>query len=325
MDRSVIFHRTTLPALGLLSILLGSCEMLGGSTEEGNTGQGGSSDQGNAVQVRVLDRFGNLLPYASLEILPEGWASLELPDSTRQSKSQIRANDRGEATFRLAAGRYSLQGHSEHLASLFTLQVSGDQHLDIVLRPASDVMATIATTGIDTLFVPGTRLFGVVQQDGSFRIDSIPKGANILKSRDGRTLHLDTAGSGFVREYRASLSLGNTVTPVPDTLIPKYFATLSGPLSLEPTRPTGVLESWVPDTVRVSGDTIWISSLVRACDALPNDGLAAWWHAESLEVFKRPCPTPGGEPVRHRFHQSPRTGIWTVGTLQPFGYTWEMP
>lgn len=304
--------------------------MLGGSSDQGNARDGGSSDQGNAlhgnaVQVRILDRFGNPLPHASLEILPEGWSSAQWPDSSRLPDSGIVTDVHGLARLNLPSGRYAFHGRYEYLASVTYLRLDSDRNLDLVLRAASDVVGTLDSTGIDTLRVPGTRLFALVGPDGTFRLDSLPQGANILTARDGRTLRLDTTGSGFVREYRSSLSLGNTTLPVPDTLIPKYFGTLRSALAVESSRPVEVLESWTPDTVWASGDTIWISSLVRACDALPKDGLAAWWHAESLEVFKRPCPIPQGEPVRHLFHRAPRKGIWTVGTLQPFGYTWEMP
>lgn len=326
-------HRIGLPflarSIGVYAscvLLFGSCVQLGGSSDQNNALAGGSSDQGNAVQVRLLDRFGSPLPYASLEILPEG----SLPGGGKSGSSVPNGfrrvtDSKGTAKLDLPSGSYAFHGRFEHLASIFTIQVTSDRTLELVLRAASDVVGTLSTAGIDTLFIPGTRQFALVQPNGSFRLDSLPEGARALSTRDGRTLLLDSAGSGFVREYRSSLSVGDTSIPVPDTLIPKYFATLRGPLPLEATRPTGVLESWIPDSVRVSGDTIWISSLVRACDALPKDGLAAWWHAESLEVFKRPCPIPRGEPVRHMFHQTPRTGIWTVGTLQPFGYTWEMP
>ena len=87
-----------------------------------------------------------------------------------------------------------------------------------------------------------------------------------------------------------------------------------------------------PDTVIASGDTIWITTMVRACDALPHEGLGAWASGESLFVHKRTCPAPPGEPlaeqgepVAYRFFLAPRTGIWYVNTRQPMGYSWEMP
>ena len=132
-------------------------------------------------------------------------------------------------------------------------------------------------------------------------------------------------GNGYVREFHHAFSFGNTVAATPDTLIPKYFETRTGILAIDGSGPSGTLESWVPDTVWASSDTIWISTTIRACDDLSEDGLAGWLHAESLDVFKRPCPSDPGEPVRHLFHYSPRVGVWYVSTLQPFGYTWEMP
>lgn len=306
-----------------LALLLASCE-LGGSSDQGNA-QGGSSDQGNAIQVRLVDRFGAPVANASLEILPEAWMSPRAPDASLPYASRAVTDSLGEARLRLPTGVYAIQGRFEHLASIVQVRLSSDRRLELVLRAASDVVGTLSTPGVDTLYVPGTRLFSEVGPDGTFRIDSLPKGSNTLSTRDGRVLQLDTSGSGFVREYRSSVSVGNAILPLPDTLIPKYYGTRRSPLPLETTRPTGVLESWVPDSVWASGDTVWISSLVRSCDALPEDGLAGWWHAESLEVFKRRCPVPSGEPVLHLFHKSPRAGIWTVGTLQPFGYTWEMP
>lgn len=326
-------HRCTMAFLprtfgALLScvLLLGSCEMLGGSSDQNNALQaGGTSDQGNAVQARLVDRFGVPLANASLEVLPEGWTSSKWPDSSLPYASRIVTDSLGVANLRLPAGRYAFHGRFQHLSSIFSIRVDSNRHLELALRAASDVVGILATTGVDTLYVPGTRLHAVIGDDGSFRIDSLPEGSNALTTSDGRILRLDTAGSGFVREYHTSLPLGNSTLPVPDTLIPKYYFTIATPLPLEATRPTTTLANWVPDSVRASGDTIWIDALVRSCDALDGEGISSWWAAESLLVFRRPCPLPEGEPVRHRFFQTPRRGIWTVGTLQPYGYDWEMP
>lgn len=313
-----------LAGLFALVWLLASCEMLGGSSDQGNA-MGGSSDQGNAVQVLLVDRLGAPLPMASLEIRPEGWMHGASLDTTSLGAPLVVADSSGRATVHLRSGRYSFVARFAHLASARTLAVNSDGTVSLVLRATSDVVGQLPPASADTLFVPGTRVFTVVGPDGRFRMDSIPEGADELRTSDGRTLKLDSTGSGYVREYRSVLSLDGSAVPVPDTLIPKYYFTFRSPLALEATRPSTTLESWVPDSVWVSGDTVWIDALMRSCDALADDGISGWRSAESLFVYRKPCPSPLGEPVRRIFHQTPRRGIWTVGSLQPFGYDWELP
>lgn len=300
--------------------------MLGGSSDQNNSlNAGGSSDQGNAVQVLLIDRLGKPLPLASLEIHPEGWVVGTLSDSTAMEPPKVVADVNGRAIVHLRSGRYSFVGRFEHLASARNLMVNADGTWSLVLRATSDVVGRLPPATADTLYVPGTRVFTVVGPDGRFRMDSIPEGANEVRTSDGRTLKLDSTESGFVREFRSILNLDGSTIPVADTLIPKYYFTIRSPLALEASRPATPLANWVPDSVWVSGDTVWIDALMRSCDALRDEGVSGWRSAESLFVFRKTCPLPLGEPVRRTFHQTPRRGIWTVGSLQPLGYNWEMP
>lgn len=304
---------------------LGACDMFGGSSDQGNAVAGGSSDQGNAVQVRVLDRFGIPVVGARVDALPSGWMWTVRPGA---GDSDLRTDSTGHVLLRLDSGAYSIVGQDTILRSRVELDVSSATTATTLwLRAPSNVVGILATGGVDTLFVPGTRCFGLVGADRRFRIDSLPQGANVLSTRDGRRILLDSSSSGFERVYRDPLRFGGTVGIRPDSLVSKYVSVLVKPLVLDAVRPTASLESWRPDTVYASGDTIWINASVRVCDALPREGLSAWSYAESLYVYKRGCPDPAAvrEPVTYRFFLAPRTGIWYVTTLQPIGYTWEMP
>lgn len=308
--------------LALLGIL-GACELSGCFGDQGDAVAGGSSDQGNAIAVRVLDRFGVPVANARLEVVPAGWMSASMPDS---GGYVARTDFQGNAVVEVTPGNYAVQGQEGFLRGLAELGVSGDTvNATLWLRAASDVVGRLSESGVDTLFVPGTRRFGIVGVDGRFRIDSLPSGADVLSTRDGRRILLDSAGVGCERRYRTPMVFGGAVGIRPDTLLPKYVSTLVRPLPLDAVRPLETLGSWRPDTVYGAGDSIWMSTTTRACDALSHDGLGAFSFAESLYVYKRTCPVREGEPVVYRFFLTPKTGIWYVTTLQPFGYTWEIP
>ena len=311
-------------ALVLLLALEGCDKSAGGSSEQGNALAGGSSDQGNAIQVRVLDRFGEPVANARLEVVPSGWMSPSMPTA----RGYVAFTDsQGGADIVVAPGSYAVQGQEGLLRGFAELDVR-DQAVQAMLRlrAASDVVGILSASGIDTLFVPGTRRFGVVGADGRFRIDSLPPGADVLSTRDGRRILLDATGSGYERNYLKPIAFGGNTRIRPDTLLPKYVSVLTRPVPLDTERPTGTFDSWRPDTVFAAGDSIIVQAETRACETLAHDGLAAWSFADSLYVYKRNCPQEKqGEPVVYRFFLIPRAGIWYVTTLQPFGYTWEMP
>lgn len=317
--RARLLH-LTLVALGIL----GACDMFGGSSDQGNAVSGGSSDQGNAVQVRVLDRFGMPVVGARMEVLPAGWMSASLPHS---GGGVTRTDSLGQIQLELDAGAYSIVGQDSFLRGRLELDVSSAMSTATLwLRAASDVVGTLAESGVDTLFVPGTRCFGLVGGDGRFRIDSLPRGANVLSTRKGRRILLDTISNGYERFYDTPMVFDNTIAIAPSRRVNRYVSVLSGALPLDRIRPTGgSFDSWRPDTVFASGDTIWIHATTRACDPLFREGLAAFSYQDSLYVYKRSCDVPEGEPVSYRFFLTPRTGVWYVTTLQPIGYTWEMP
>lgn len=312
-------------ALACLAIL-GSCDMFGGSSDQGNSLAGGSSDQGNAIHVRVLDRFGDPVANARLEFVPTGWMSASMPESLGYV---AHTDSLGDAVVEVAPGSYAVQGQEGFLRALAELVVL-ERKVDatLLLRAPSDVVGILSASDVDTLFVPGTRRYGIVGSDGRFRIDSLPHGADVLCTRDGRRILLDTTGSGYERTFLKPIVFGENARIEADTISPKYVSRLVRPLPLDTARPSPLdtLESWRPDTVFASGDSIIVQTMARACATRANDGLGAWSYAESLYVYKRNCPPEKqGEPVVYRFFMIPRTGIWYVTTLQPIGYTWEMP
>lgn len=297
--------------------------MPGGSSDQGNAVAGGSSDQGNALHVQVLDRFGNPVVGARLEAVPSGWMSSSRPDSLG---GPTVTDSQGQVSLQLVPGKYAVQGVSGLLRGLAEVEVSGGKNsTTLLLRATSDVVGLLGTKGVDTLFVPGTHRFGLVDSNGAFRIDSLPRGVDMLSTRDGRRIPLDTTGNGFERVYRSPLRFGGDAGVRPDTLLPKYVSSFVLPLPLDADRPAGSFDTWLPDTVFASGDTIWITTMVRACDGLPRDGLGGWASAESLLIRKRTCTIEQGEPVSYRFFLTPRAGIWYVNTLQPKDRSWEMP
>ncbi|MCB9497455.1 MAG: hypothetical protein H6686_11270 [Fibrobacteria bacterium] len=310
--------------LGILA-LAGACDMFaGGSSEQGNAVSGGSSDQGNAIQVAVVDRTGNPVVAARLEILPEDWASTSVPDSLA-SRAFLKTDSLGQASVRLPEGRYTLQGADGILRGFRKFASTPEGQVLLVLNAATDIVGTLQDPGVDSLFVPGTRLAVALGADGSFRLDSIAATVSVLATRDGRHLLLDSTGSGYVRQFLRVLRLDPGVAVPPDTLIPKYYSRVVEPLPRVTSAPAEVLQSFVPDSVWVQGDTIWISTLGRSCDELPSDGIAGRRHADTLDLFRVACPSEGGVPSERVMHFESRLGVWTVNTLQPFGYTWEMP
>lgn len=96
-------------------------------------------------------------------------------------------------------------------------------------------------------------------------------------------------------------------------------------LPLDQSRPTGSLQSWRPDTVWTSHDTLWLYSIANSCHSLPWHGVSGWRFEDTLYVYRRECPDGLGGEVRILLNVPSTQGIWTVSTLQPQGYLWEVP
>lgn len=96
-------------------------------------------------------------------------------------------------------------------------------------------------------------------------------------------------------------------------------------LPLQDSLPSYRLQAWKPDSVWASGDTVWILSIANSCHSLPWHGVAAQRFEDTLRIWRRECPDGLGGRVRILLNVPSRRGIWTVTTLQPAGYTWEIP
>lgn len=315
-----------LPILAL-ALLAGGCDLFGGSSESGNArNEGGSSDQGNAIQVRVFDREGLPVLGARIRILPKdsllsGGASA----STSLRSAEVFTDASGTATRKMASGSYAVWAQVGGLQAFGVVDSARSTFLALTVGHPIDLVGKVVGIATDSLFVPGLPIgVAVDSSKGSFAIETIPSTVRILATRDGRLVTLDTSlESGFVAKFE-TLDLSSPRPAVPDTTYPKYYDSFRSSLPLVDSRPTGVLRSFVPDTVWVASDTLWIRSLARGCASLPEDGIGGWWHADSLEVFRSECPQPEGEIVERLHYIASPMGIWSVTTMQPIGYTWTI-
>lgn len=316
--------------LGIVAtvLLVGGC-VLGDSTEPPPPKQaGGSSDQGNAVQVRVLDREGLPVAGVRVRIIPRD--SLLSGGSLTSGTSAPRTADlvtdaSGFANRKMASGSYGVWVESGSLQAFGIVDSLDSTRIQLTVGHPIDLVGKLSGTTPDSLFVPGLPVgVAVDSTDGSFRIEAIPATVRTLATRDGRLVVLDSSiEGGFVAEFEG-LDLSSARPAVPDTTYPKYYDSFRSGLPLVDSRPTGFLRAFVPDTVWVASDTLWIRSLARGCASLPEDGIGGWWHADSLEVFRSECPQPEGEFVERLHYIASPMGIWSVTTMQPIGYTWTI-
>lgn len=96
-------------------------------------------------------------------------------------------------------------------------------------------------------------------------------------------------------------------------------------LPLDQARPTDGLQAWRPDSVWKVRDTLWFYSIANSCHSLPWHGVAGWHFEDTLFVYRRECPDGLGGEVRILLNIPSPKAIWTVSTLQPQGYLWEVP
>lgn len=288
---------------------------------------GGTSDQGNALTVAVVDAFGQPVVGARVTVLPEDWIPLQPPAPEGDlPRSLLRATDSaGMASGTLAAGTYAVSVEIGELRGFVRTSLAKGT-LKLRLEPLSPIALSgfVSGTGVDSLFAPGTGLATAVREGGRFEFPSLPFGVRTLALRDGRRIALDSIEAGFHAEFRSAILPGQSVDLGPDSTWLRYVPVLSSPLPLVQQRPSGVLQAWVPDTVLVENGTLVIEAVGRRCRDLPMDGISGWHHADTLDLFRLQCPGPAGEHVRRRFTMDP-LGVWTVNTLEPLGYTWELP
>lgn len=291
------------------------------------TQAGGSSDQGNALKIAVVDGFGNPLKGARIAVLPEDWIPLEPPAPTGKVPRAlfVETDSQGFATGRVDSGSYAVSVVFGDLRG-FTLTRGVRDTLVLRLEPIAPIAISgyVTETGIDSIFVPGTGLATAVGIGGRFEFPSLPSGVRELSLRDGRRISLDSIEAGFHAEFRTAIQPGQNISLSPDSTWLRYVPVLASPLPLVGQKPSNRLQAWVPDTVLVANGTLVIEAVGRRCRDLPLDGISGWQHADSLDLFRIECPGPAGEHVRRRFTMDP-LGIWTVSTLEPLGYTWEMP
>jgi len=96
-------------------------------------------------------------------------------------------------------------------------------------------------------------------------------------------------------------------------------------LPLDLARPTDRLQAWRPDSVWKARDTLWFYSIANSCHSLPWHGVSGWHYEDTLFVYRRECPDGLGGEVRILLNIPSPKAIWTVSTLQPQGYVWEIP
>lgn len=288
---------------------------------------GGTSEQGNALKVAVVDAFGQPVIGARVTVLPEDWIPLQPPSPEGElPRAFFAATDStGTASGQLASGSYAVSVEFGDLRSFVRTPISKGS-LQLRLEPLSPIALSgiVSGTGIDSLFVPGTGIAAVVGTGGRFEFQSLPFGVRTLSLRDGRRIVLDSIEAGFQAEFRSGILPGQSAILRPDSTWLRYVPVLASPLPRVQRSPTGRLQAWVPDTVLVVNGTLVIEAVGRRCRDLPMDGISGWHHADTLDLFRLECPGPAGEHVRRRFTMDP-LGVWTVSTLEPLGYTWELP
>lgn len=294
--------------------------------EENLRGDGGSSDQGNAVEVAVVDAFDRPIVGARVTILPEEWIPLQAPEPIEGTpRSLFAATDStGRARGRLAKDKYVVSVEFGTLRCFVRGSLlEGDLRLRLEPIPPIALSGFVSDAGIDSLFVPGTGLAAAVLDSGRFEFSSLPSGVRSLALRDGRRIEIDSIEAGYHAEFRSAILPGSMVVS-PDSTWLRYVPVLSSALPLVGEKPSSRLQAWVPDTVLVQGGVLVIEAVGRRCRDLPMDGIAGWHHADTLDLFRIECPGRAGEHVRRRFTMDP-LGVWTVSTLEPLGYNWDLP
>lgn len=164
----------------LLILLLIGCNAT--STETA----GGSSEQGNAlgaVRFVVLDREGNPVR-SKIEAVPSDW--IPGSDSTRSIRLELGIGEWGtidsvpDSLSILVKGAEGWILARLHRGDRDTLRLEPTIRLDGTVRP------------MDTLRVPGTRLWTVSDTAGHFRFDSLPIGTRKILVRNIGSLVLDS-------------------------------------------------------------------------------------------------------------------------------------
>lgn len=97
----------------------------------------------------------------------------------------------------------------------------------------------------------------------------------------------------------------------------------SSALPLVATAPTGLLNSFLPDSVRKTGDTLHLYALLNGCNSLPSQGIRGHLRSDTLDVFRLICPETTSTQIHMKLPGS--SSIRWVYTLQPKGMLYPVP